>query len=191
LLEPILARTLGVPLFQEQILKIAMVMADLTGGEAEQLRRAMGSKRSVAKGQAMETLLRDRMTAKGIAPHVQDEVCRLIEAVGHYMLPESHAASFASLTYASAYLREHYRTAFTAAILNQQPMGFYSPDTIVRDAQRHGLKVRHIDVNESSWLCTIERSKGLVSKPVLRIGLRYVKGLRKIASDQLSLWIGE
>jgi error-prone DNA polymerase len=93
LLEPILARTLGVPLFQEQILKIAMVMADLTGGEAEQLRRAMGSKRSVAKVQAMETLLRDRMTAKGIAPHVRHEVCRLIEAVGHYMFPESHAAS--------------------------------------------------------------------------------------------------
>jgi error-prone DNA polymerase len=186
LLEPILARTLGVPLFQEQILKIAMVMADLTGGEAEQLRRAMGSKRSVAKVQAMETLLRDRMAAKGIAPHVQDEVCRLIEAVGHYMFPESHAASFASLTYASAYLREHYRAAFTAAILNQQPMGFYSPDTIVRDAQRHGLKVRHIDVNESSWLCTIERSKSLVSNPVLRIGLRYVKRLRKVAGEILA-----
>lgn len=98
LLEPILARTLGVPLFQEQILKIAMVMADLTGGEAEQLRRAMGSKRSVAKVQAMESLMRDRMTAKGILPRVQDEIVRLIQAVGHYMFPESHAASLAAST---------------------------------------------------------------------------------------------
>lgn len=185
LLEPILARTLGVPLFQEQILKIAMVMADLTGGEAEQLRRAMGSKRSVAKVQAMESLLRSRMTAKGIEPHVQDEVIRLIQAVGHYMFPESHAASFASLTYSSAYLREHYRAAFSAALLNQQPMGFYAPDTIVRDAKHHGLKVRYIDVNASAWLCTIERSNGLVPKPVLRIGLRYIKGLRKSAGEAL------
>jgi error-prone DNA polymerase len=185
LLEPFLARTLGVPLFQEQILKVAMVMADLTGGEAEQLRRAMGSKRSVAKVQAMESLMRGRMTAKGIEVHVQDEIIRLIQAVGHYMFPESHAASFASLTYASAYLREHYRAAFTAAILNQQPMGFYAPDTIVRDGQRHGLKARHIDVNTSSWLCTIGQSNGLVPKPVLRIGLRYVKGLRKIAGEAL------
>ncbi len=183
LLEPILKRTLGVPLFQEQILKVAMVMADLTGGEAEQLRRAMGSKRSVAKVQAMESLLRARMTAKGIAPHVQNEIIRLIQAVGHYMFPESHAASFAGLTYSSAYLREHYRAAFTAAILNQQPMGFYSPDTIVRDAQHHGLRVRYIDVNSSAWRCTLEQSNGLIPKPMLRVGLRYVKGLRKSAGE--------
>jgi error-prone DNA polymerase len=158
----------------------------------------MGSKRSVAKVQAMETLLRDRMAAKGIAPHVQDEVCRLIEAVGHYMFPESHAASFASLTYASAYLREHYRAAFTAAILNQQPMGFYSPDTIVRDAQRHGLKVRHIDVNESSWLMYDRTIQEFGFKPSTanRTALcqKTTKGRgrnpRSGTNDQRSLWIG-
>lgn len=185
LLKPILERTLGVPIFQEQILKIAMVMADLTGGEAEQLRRAMGSKRSVAKVQAMESLLRERMSAKGIAPSVQDEVILLIQAVGHYMFPESHAASFAGLTYSTAYLRQHFRAAFTAAILNQQPMGFYSPDTIVRDAQRHGLKVHPIDVNRSSWLCTVELSNDLVPKQELRIGLRYVQGLRRSAGEAI------
>jgi len=185
LLQPILARTLGVPLFQEQILKIAMVMADLSGGEAEQLRRAMGSKRSVAKVQALESLLRGRMTAKDVSPPVQDEIIRLIQAVGHYMFPESHAASFASLTYASAYIREHYRPAFTAAILNQQPMGFYSPDTLVSDAQRHGLKVHHIDINASEWLCTLELSNELVPKQQLRIGFRYVRGLRQAAGEAI------
>ena len=185
LLEPILARTLGVPLFQEQILKVAMVMADLSGGEAEQLRRAMGSKRSVAKVQAMESLLRSRMITKEVAPSVQDEIIRLIQAVGHYMFPESHAASFASLTYASAYLREHYRAAFTAAILNQQPMGFYSPDSIISDAQRHGLKVHYIDVNASAWLCALELSNDLVQKQQLRVGLRYVRELRQIAGEAI------
>ncbi|WP_263357721.1 error-prone DNA polymerase [Acidicapsa ligni] len=185
LLEPILFRTLGVPLFQEQILRVAMVMADLTGGEAEQLRRAMGSKRSVAKVLAMESLMRSRMAAKDVASAVQDEIIRLIQAVGHYMFPESHAASFASLTYASAYLREHYRAAFTAAILNQQPMGFYSPDTLVSDAQRHGLKVHYIDINASEWLCTLELSNDLVPKHELRIGFRYVRGMRKVAGEAI------
>jgi len=185
LLEPILARTLGVPLFQEQILKIAMVMADLSGGEAEQLRRAMGSKRSVARVQAMESLLRSRMAAKEVVISVQDEIIRIIQAVGHYMFPESHAASFASLTYASAYLREHYRAAFTAAILNQQPMGFYSPDAIVSDAQRHGLKVHYIDINASDWLCTLELSNELVPRQQLRIGLRYVRDLRRVAAEAI------
>ncbi|WP_158792126.1 DNA polymerase III subunit alpha [Granulicella sp. L60] len=185
LLEPILARTLGVPLFQEQILKIAMVMADLSGGEAEQLRRAMGSKRSVAKVQAMESLMRDRMTVKEIVPKVQDEIIRIVQAVGHYMFPESHAASFASLTYVSAYLREHYRAAFTAAILNQQPMGFYSPDSLVSDAQRHGLKAHYIDINASEWRCTLELSNDLISKPQLRVGFRYVRDLRRLAGEAI------
>ena len=157
-LEPVLARTLGVPLFQEQLLRIAMIAANFTGGEAEELRRAMGFKRSQARMKQIEAKLREGMTHNGIAPKAQEEIILSITSFALYGFPESHAASFALLAYASAYLKCHYLAAFTAALLNNQPMGFYHPSTIVKDAQRHGLKVLPIDITKSDWLCTLEKS---------------------------------
>jgi len=156
-LQPILERTLGVPLFQEQLLRIAMVAANFTGGEAEDLRRAMGFKRSQARMREIEAKLRSGMTANGISPKAQEEIILSITSFALYGFPESHAASFALIAYASAYLKCHYLAAFTAALLNNQPMGFYSPATIVKDAQRHGLRLLPIDVTKSEWNCTLER----------------------------------
>jgi error-prone DNA polymerase len=157
-LEPVLARTLGVPLFQEQLLRIAMVAAGFSGGEAEELRRAMGFKRSQARMKEIEAKLRRGMTEKGIAQAAQEQIILSITSFALYGFPESHAASFALIAYASAFLKCHYLAAFTAALLNNQPMGFYRPATIVKDAQRHGLKVLPIDVMKSEWNCTIELS---------------------------------
>jgi len=155
-LEPVLKRTLGVPLFQEQLLKMAMICAGFSGGEAEELRRAMGFKRSEARMQDIEVKLRRGMTAKGITGKTQDEIVQSIASFALYGFPESHAASFALIAYASAFLKCHYLAAFTAATLNNQPMGFYQPFTIIKDAQRHGLKVKPVDVTRSNWDCTIE-----------------------------------
>ena len=155
-LEPVLKRTLGVPLFQEQLLRIAMIAANFTGGEAEELRRAMGFKRSQARMKEIEAKLRTGMTHNGIAPKAQEEIILSITSFALYGFPESHAASFALIAYASAYLKCHYLAAFTAALLNNQPMGFYSPATIVKDAQRHGLKLLPVDVTKSEWNCTLE-----------------------------------
>jgi len=156
LLEPVLKRTLGVPLFQEQLLKMAMICANFSGGEAEELRRAFGFKRSEARMKEIEVKLRRGMARNGIPQRTQDEIVQSITSFALYGFPESHAASFALIAYASAYLKCHYLAAFTAAILNNQPMGFYQPFTLVKDAQRHGLKVRPVDVSRSDWLCTIE-----------------------------------
>ncbi|MGI8896994.1 MAG: OB-fold nucleic acid binding domain-containing protein, partial [Pyrinomonadaceae bacterium] len=155
-LEPALKRTLGVPLFQEQLLKMAMTCANFSGGEAEELRRAFGFKRSEARMKEVEVKLRLGMKRNGIAGKAQDEIVQAITSFALYGFPESHAASFALIAYASAYLKCHYLAAFTAAILNNQPMGFYQPFTIIKDAQRHGLRVRPVDVTRSDWLCTIE-----------------------------------
>ncbi len=146
LLEPVLRRTLGVPLFQEQLLKMAMICADFSGGEAEELRRAFGFKRSEARMKEIEVKLRRGMARNGITQKTQDEIVQSITSFALYGFPESHAASFALIAYASAYLKCHYLAAFTAAILNNQPMGFYQPFTLVKDAQRHGLKVKPVDV---------------------------------------------
>ncbi len=185
LLEPVLKRTLGVPLFQEQLLKIAIVCADFSGGEAEELRRAFGFKRSEARMKEIEVKLRRGMAGKGLTSKAQDEIVQAITSFALYGFPESHAASFALIAYASAYLKCHYLAAFTAAILNNQPMGFYQPFTLVKDAQRHGLTVRPVDVTRSDWLCTIEEEEGTGEQGkgerdkelVLRLGLRYVKSL--------------
>jgi error-prone DNA polymerase len=174
-LEPVLKRTLGVPLFQEQLLRIAMIAAGFTGGEAEELRRAMGFKRSEKRMKDIEQKLRIGMDRKGIAPEVQDKIIRSISSFALYGFPESHAASFALIAYASAYLKCHYLAAFTAAMLNNQPMGFYQPATLVKDAQRHGLKVRPVDITRSDWLCTLEKNGGDFA---MRLGLRSVRGLR-------------
>src|SRR5262249_52164960 len=176
LLESTLARTLGVPLFQEQLLRMAMLAAGFTGGEAEELRRALCFQRSEARMKEVEIKLRRGMAAKGIVGETQDKIVLSIPSFALYGFPESHAASFALIAYASAFLKCHYLAAFTAAILNNQPMGFYSPATLVKDAQRHGLKVKPIDVTKSDWLCTLE-FKGRT--PLLRIGMRYVKGMRE------------
>ena len=156
-LEPVLARTLGVPLFQEQLLRMAMIAAGFTGGEAEELRRAFGFKRSEARMKDIEKKLRAGMNKQSIAPAIQDKIVLSITSFALYGFPESHAASFALIAFASAYLKCHYLAAFTAAILNNQPMGFYGPATLVKDAQRHGLKVKPIDVAISNSKCTLER----------------------------------
>jgi len=194
-LEPVLARTLGVPLFQEQLLRIAMIAANFTGGEAEDLRRAMGFKRSQARMREIEAKLRAGMTRNGISPKAQEEIILSITSFALYGFLESHAASFALIAYASAYLKCHYLAAFTAALLNNQPMGFYSPATITKDAQRHGLKMLPVDVMCSEWMCSLEAVAGgqwpVASKttaggtPALRLGLRYVRGLREEAGQAL------
>jgi error-prone DNA polymerase len=155
-LEPILRRTLGVPIFQEQLLRIAMTAAGFTGGEAEELRRAMGFKRSVERMEQIEARLRRGMTKRGITGAAQEEVVRGITSFALYGFPESHSASFALIAYASAYLRAHHPAAFLAGMLNAYPLGFYSPATLVKDAQRHGVRVLPIDVVRSDWACTLE-----------------------------------
>ena len=175
-LEPVLARTLGVPLFQEQLLRMAMIAAGFSGGEAEELRRAFGFKRSELRMKDIEIKLRAGMAKKGIEAETQDKIVKAITSFALYGFPESHAASFALLAYASAFLKCHYLAAFTAALLNNQPMGFYQPATLVKDAQRHGLKIHPIDVMRSDWLCTLEKYKQGFA---LRMGLRYAKGLRQ------------
>jgi error-prone DNA polymerase len=170
-LEPILARTLGVPIFQEQLLRVAMVAAGFTGGEAEELRRAMGFKRSALRMAQIEARLRSGMEERGITGAAQDEIVRGITSFALYGFPESHSASFALIAYASAYLRAHHPAAFLAGMLNAWPLGFYSPATLVKDAQRHGVDVQPIDVTRSEWKCTLEDG------PSTRLGLRYVRGL--------------
>ncbi len=170
-LQPVLERTLGVPLFQEQLLRMAMIAADFTGGEAEELRRAFGFKRSEKRMRAIEVKLRAGMARNGIEGEVQDRIVQSITSFAMYGFPESHAASFALLAYASAYLRTYFLAAFTCALLNNQPMGFYHPATIVKDAQRHGLRVLPVDINLSRAKCRLENMN-------LRLGFNYVRGLR-------------
>jgi error-prone DNA polymerase len=185
-LEPILARTLGVPLFQEQLLRMAMVAAGFSGGEAEDLRRAFGFKRSEKRMKEVELKLRAGMDRNGIVGDAQEKIIQSITSFALYGFPESHAASFALIAYASAYLKCHYLPAFTAAMLNNQPMGFYQPATLVKDAQRHGLRVKPIDVTCSDWLCKLE-PRDPERKPdfSLRLGLRYVKGLRSETGESI------
>src|SRR3984885_1438190 len=175
-LEPILKRTLGVPLFQEQLLRMAMTAANFTGGEAEDLRRAMGFKRSESRMREIEVKLRHGMEQNGIGKETQEEIITQITSFARYGFPESHAASFALIADASAYLKCHYLAAFTAALLNNQPMGFYSPQTLVKDAQRHGLHFKPVDVAHSQWLCTIEHYE---NKQWVRLGFNYIKGFRE------------
>ncbi len=194
-LEPVLKRTLGVPLFQEQLLRLAMIAANFTGGEAEDLRRAMGFKRSQARMKEIEARLRAGMTDNGISSEAQEKIILSITSFALYGFPESHAASFALIAYASAFLKCHYLAAFTAALLNNQPMGFYSPATIVKDAQRHGLKMLPVDVTCSEWMCTLEAVASgqwpvackttAGGAPALRLGLRYVRGLREEGAQAL------
>ena len=172
-LEPVLARTLGVPLFQEQLLRMAMVAAGFTGGQAEELRRAMGFKRSEKRMRQIEVQLREGMAKNGITGQTAERIITSITSFALYGFPESHAASFALLAYASAYLKVHYPAAFYTALLNNQPMGFYHPASLVKDAQRRGVRFHPIDVQQSDWLCRVE------DDGAIRIGFMYVNGLRK------------
>jgi error-prone DNA polymerase len=182
-LEPVLKRTLGVPLFQEQLLRMAMTVANFSGAEADELRRAVGMRRSWERMKNLEGKLRAGMTVNGIDAATQDTIVQNISSFALYGFPESHAASFALIAYASAYLKVKYLAAFTCAILNEQPMGFYSPAVLVKDAQRHGLRVKPIDVQVSDWPCTVEHEPdGSLS---LRMGLGYAKGLRKQPAEAL------
>ncbi len=183
LLEPVLRRTLGVPFFQEQLLRIAMVIANFTGGKAEELRRALGSRRSADKMRALEVKLRAGMDAHGVGLRAQEEIILAISSFALYGFPESHAASFALIAYASAWLKFHYLPVFTAAILNNQPMGFYSAAVLVKDAQRHGLRIKPVDILRSNWNCILEREPD--DSLSLRLGLRYVRGLRATVAAEI------
>src|SRR4030095_3836189 len=171
-LQSVLERTLGVPLFQEQLLRMAMIAAGFSGGQAEDLRRAFGFKRSERRMAEIETKLRAGMTANGIVGSTQDEIIQSITSFALYGFPESHAASFALIAYASAYLKCHYLAAFTAAMLNNQPMGFYSPATLIKDAARHGLRIKPIDIRASQWECTLECDAHSGTQ-LVRLGLNY------------------
>jgi error-prone DNA polymerase len=172
-LKPVLARTLGVPLFQEQMLKIAMIIADFSGAEAEELRRALSFHRSEARMRKVSVKLRAGMERNNVAPDVIEKVLQAITSFALYGFPESHAISFAILAYGSAYLKVHRAPEFYASLLNNQPMGFYTPATIVKDAQRHGVRMLPVCARESSWLCTV------ISNETVRLGFCVVNGIRK------------
>jgi error-prone DNA polymerase len=183
-LQPVLERTLGVPLFQEQLLRMAMTVANFSGAEAEELRRAVGMRRSWERMKNLEGKLRAGMTANEIDPATQEMIIQNISSFALYGFPESHAASFALIAYASAYFKVKYLAAFTCAILNNQPMGFYMPAVLVKDAQRHGLRVKPIDIQISDWACTVEHeADGSLS---LRLGLGYAKGLRQQSGEAIA-----
>ncbi len=181
-LRPVLEKTLGVPLFQEQVMQLSIVAADYTPGEADQLRRDMAAWRRKGKLEGHRDRLISRMQAKGIALEFAERVFKQIQGFGEYGFPESHAASFAIISYAASYLRRHYPAEFTCALLNAQPMGFYSIATIVEDAKRQGVEVRPVDAQRSEWDCTLE---AIADRFAVRMGLRFVKGFREADGARL------
>jgi error-prone DNA polymerase len=208
ILEPILERTLGVPLFQEQVMQIAIVGAGYTGGEADCLRRDMAAWRKNGRLERHRARLHDGFLAHGIAPEFSEKLYAQIQGFGEYGFPESHAASFALLVYASSWLKVHHPAAFAAALVNSQPMGFYSPSTILQDAQKHGVLVLPIAVDKSDWDCTLERGESTgrredekedlfekklpafpsscsISPLSIRVGLRQVRGLGESAGRRI------
>jgi error-prone DNA polymerase len=192
IVEQVLSKTLGVPLFQEQVMRLAMTAAGFTPGEADKLRRAMGAWRRPGLIEQFRAKLRDGMLSQGLPAAFADQLYEQIRGFGEYGFPEAHAASFALLAYVSAWLKCHYPAAFAAAILNSQPMGFYAPAQLVRDAQTHGVTVLPIDVNHSAWDCTLE--VGRISNPsytagpshALRLGFRLIKGLPRAEMQALA-----
>ncbi len=191
-LKPVLAKTLGVPLFQEQVIKLAMVAADYTPGEADQLRRDMAAWKKSGRIQRHRQRLVSRMMRKGIKQRFAERVFDQIQGFGEYGFPESHAASFALIAYATAWLKRHHPDAFCCGLLNAQPMGFYTPATIVEDARRHEVEVRPVDVRVSHWDCTLEPKNGEdqdgeADQLAVRMGLRYIKGLAEAEGQRLAL----
>ncbi len=185
----VLEKTLGVPIFQEQAMRLAMVAAGFTPGEADQLRRAMGAWRRPGLMDAFRRKLVEGMLAQGLSREFAEQVFQQIRGFGEYGFPESHAASFALLAYASAWLKYHYPAAYTAALLNSQPMGFYAPAQLIDDLKRHGVEVRPVDVNTSQWDCTLETvgcsSRAASGSHALRLGFRLVRGLSEAAVEPL------
>ena len=177
LLEPSLSKTLGVPLFQEQLMQMAIDVAGFTPGEADQLRQAMGSKRSMEKMERLRRRLYEGMAARGIQGDVADQIYMKLAAFANYGFPESHSVSFAYLVYSSSWLKHHHPAAFCAALLNAQPMGFYSPHTLVQDARRHGVEVRSPDVNASDWCATLEPCESSAGGLAVRLGLSSVRAV--------------
>jgi error-prone DNA polymerase len=206
-LEPVLKKTLGVPLFQEQVMKLAMVAADYTPGEADQLRRDMAAWRSRGKMEGHHDRLVSRMVAKGIEPQFAENVFSQILGFGEYGFPESHAASFALIAYATAYVRHHFPVVFACALLNAWPFGFYSPATVIDDSKRHKVKFLPVDILRSDWDCTLEpwggeeaarrgaaaggASDRVALEYAVRIGLRYVKGLGDAEWQRIRAWRAE
>ncbi|MDB4915461.1 MAG: hypothetical protein JWM95_3105 [Gemmatimonadetes bacterium] len=184
-LEKILERTLGVPLFQEQGMQVAIEAAGFTAGEADMLRKAMGHKRSREKMDAICERMLSGMEAKGISRKDALRIFNQINGFADYGFPESHAASFALIVYASAYMKHHFAPEFTAAILNAQPMGFYAPGTLVEDARRHGVEVRPADLMISKWDATLEKQALAPAPPAVRLGIRSVRGLGTAARNKL------
>jgi error-prone DNA polymerase len=174
---PVLEKTLGIPLFQEQVMRLAVVAADYSPGEADQLRRDMAAWRHTGRIERHRERLVSRMQAKGIRPEFAERVFQQILGFGEYGFPESHAASFALIAYAMAWLKCHYPAEFACALLNAQPMGFYAPATIVEDTKRHGVPIRPVDVRQSVWDCTLEVCPESAGGFAVRMGLRYVKEL--------------
>ncbi len=181
-LEPVLKKTLGIPLFQEQVMKLAMVAADYTPGEADQLRRDMAAWRRSGRIEKHREKLVSRMVAKGIRHDFAERVFEQIRGFGEYGFPESHAASFALISYATAYLRCHYLPEYLCAMLNSQPMGFYSPSTLVHDAKRHGVSVLPVCVNQSEWEATLQKKD---DKLAVRLGLSSIKGLSRRTGETI------
>ena len=190
-LEPILARTLGVPLFQEQGMQVAIACAGFTAGEADTLRRAMGHKRSHERMEALRQKMLTGMRANGIDEDVANRIFAQINAFADYGFPESHAASFALLVYASAWLRHYYHAEFLAAMLNAQPMGFYAPGTLIEDGRRHGVEVRPVDLTRSAWDATLESRMPTSAAPAVRLGVRSVRGLGAAARGKLEAALTE
>ncbi len=173
-LEPVLSRTLGVPLFQEQVMQIAMVVADYTPGEADQLRRDMAAWKRTGQMQAHQERLTQRMKTKGITPEFAERVYEQIKGFGEYGFPESHATSFALISYATAYLKRHFNAHFYAALINAQPMGFYSLSTLVYGAQREGVDIRPVDIRYANWECSLEPNH---DRFAIRMGIKTIKGI--------------
>ena len=193
-LRPVLEKTLGVPLFQEQVMRLAVVAADYTAGEADQLRRDMAAWRRTGRMERHRSRLLARMCAKGIAPEFAKRVFEQIQGFGEYGFPESHAASFALISYAGAFLLRHYPAEFACALLNAQPMGFYAPATIIEDAKRRGVRFLPVDVTRSNWDCSLIPVSGSpreAGKPDVRLGLRYVKGLGAADGEKIVAARGE
>ncbi|MDP6442931.1 MAG: error-prone DNA polymerase, partial [Pirellulaceae bacterium] len=197
----VLERTLGVPLFQEQAMQLAVVAAGFSPGEADQLRRAMGAWRKTGVIDKFRAKLIDGMLAKGYEPEFAERLFNQIRGFGEYGFPESHAASFAVLVYVSACLKYYYPAAFTASLLNSQPMGFYAPAQLIRDVRRQGVEVRPIDVGRSDWDCTLEPHEDFQEsrrQPIapwetaaakqqlaLRLGMRLIRGLPHVAAETI------
>ncbi|KAA2211411.1 helix-hairpin-helix domain-containing protein, partial [Teichococcus oryzae] len=184
-LRKVLERTLGVPLFQEQAMRVAMVAARFTPEEADRLRRAMATFKHTKGVSEVRDRLVGGMVRRGYDPALAERVFQQLEGFGSYGFPESHAASFAQLAYASAWLKYHHPSVFAAALLNAQPMGFYAPAQIVRDAKEHGVAVRPVDVNRSLWDCTLEPEPASQEKLALRLGLRMAAGLARQEAERI------